>query len=185
MGGEIAVIPMLGFVWIVVVVVGIWVYDRRRQERLMWEARIRAAVDEAIAQMAARQAALTPPVSPPPAPVEAAAPVSPKPVKPPPPPLKPATADTCPHCRAQALVESLHPAQPATPVIPQADSWANSGHHLARINVSPYDLALRCVAQPQLPSTSPNSARTAPYGSYNCRPTTVPFRSVVAPTLDR
>ena len=81
MGGEIAVIPMLGFVWIVAVIVGIWVYDRRRQERLMWEAQIRAAVEEAITQMAARQAALTPPVSPPPAPVEAAAPVSPPPAK--------------------------------------------------------------------------------------------------------
>ena len=88
MGGEIAVIPMLGFVWIVAVTVGIWVYDWRRQERLMWEARIRSAVDEAIAQMAARQAALTPPVSPPPAPAEAAAPVTAKPTKPPP-PLKP------------------------------------------------------------------------------------------------
>ena len=75
MGGEIAVIPMLGLVWIVVVVVGIWIYDRRRQERLMWEARIRAAVEEAITQMAARHAALTPPVSPPPEPVEAATPV--------------------------------------------------------------------------------------------------------------
>ena len=117
---------MLGFVWIVVVVVGIWVYDWRRQERLMWEARIRAAVDEAIAQMAARHAALTPPVSPPPAPAEAAAPVSPKPAKPPPPPLKPATADTCPHCRANALVESSSPVQPTTPVNPPVDRWADS-----------------------------------------------------------
>ena len=53
MGGEIAVIPVLGFIWIVAVTVGIWVYDWRRQERLTWEARIRSAVDEAIVQMTA------------------------------------------------------------------------------------------------------------------------------------
>lgn len=99
---------MLGFVWIVAVTVGIWVYDWRRQERLMWEARIRSAVDEAIAQMTARQAALTPPVSPP-APAEAAASVTAKPTKPPP-PLKPANPDACPHCRANPL----------------ADPWADS-----------------------------------------------------------
>ena len=40
---------MLGFVWIVAVIIGIWIYDWRRQERLMGEAQIRAAVDEAIA----------------------------------------------------------------------------------------------------------------------------------------
>ena len=123
MGGEIAVIPMLGFVWIVAVTVGIWIYDWRREERLMWEARIRAAVDEAIAQMAARQVALTLPVSPPPAPTEAAAPVTAKPTKP---PLKPATADACPHCRANALVESSRPVRPTTPVNPPVDRWADS-----------------------------------------------------------
>lgn len=105
--------------------VGIWIYDHRRQERLKWEARVRNAVDQAIAQMVARQTTLTPPISPPPAPPEAAAPVSAKPTKPPP-PLKPATPDSCPYCRAQAVVESLSPPQPATPVNPQADPWADS-----------------------------------------------------------
>ena len=120
-----AIIPVLGFVWILAVAVGIWIYDRRRQERLMWEARVRDAVDQAIAQMAARQTALTSPVSPPPAPPEATTPVSAKPIKSPP-PLKPATPDSCPHCRAQAVVESLSPLQPTVLVNPQADPWTDS-----------------------------------------------------------
>ena len=84
MGREIAVILVLGFAWILAVAVGIWVHDRRRQESLMWEARVRDAVDQAIAQMVARQTTLTPPVSPPPASAETAAPGSTKPIKPPP-----------------------------------------------------------------------------------------------------
>ena len=125
MGGEIAIIPILGFVWIAAVIGGIWIYDWRRQERSMWEARIRTAVDEAIAQMAARQTALTPPVSPLPAPTEAAAPVSPKPAKSPP-SLKPANPDACPYCRANALVDASSPVQPATPAHPQPDPWADN-----------------------------------------------------------
>ena len=41
-------------------------------------------------------------------------------------PLKPVTADACPHCRVQALAESLIPPQPAALVTPQADPWTDS-----------------------------------------------------------